>query len=70
MLSVKECKQYLHPGNYTDEQIEHIRDSLYQLADLFITEYIGAKKLHTKPMTHENDNLLPGIHQRTSRKRL
>ena len=44
MLSVEECKKYLHGGNYTDEQVEHIRQSLYQLAGLFITEYIKDKK--------------------------
>ncbi len=44
MLSVEECKKYLRNGNYTDEQVEQIRQGLYQLADLFITEYIKDKK--------------------------
>lgn len=47
MLSVQECKQHLRKGDFTDEQVEQIRDSLYQLADLFITEYIKTKKAKT-----------------------
>ena len=51
MLSIEECKKYLHNGNYTDEQVEQIRQSLYQLADLFITEYIKTKKAKTNKAT-------------------
>jgi hypothetical protein len=28
MLSVQECKQYLRKGDFTDEQVEQLRDSL------------------------------------------
>ena len=49
----------------TDAQVEQIRDSLYQLADLFIAEYIKAKKSGESPVNHEGDHLLPRLNQRT-----
>jgi hypothetical protein len=66
MLSVQECKRYLHKGEFSDEQVEQIRDSLYQLADLFIREYIKTKKASKSQMNHEGDHLLPSLNQRTS----
>jgi len=66
MLSVQECKQHLRKGDFTDEQVEQIRDSLYQLADLFIKEYIKTKKAGKCPVSHEGDHLLPSLNQRTS----
>lgn len=65
MLSVQECKQHLHKGDFTDEQVEQIRDSLYQLADLFIAEYIKTKKAEKNPVNHEGNHLLPSLDQRT-----
>ena len=53
MLSIEQCKQYLPKGDYTDEQIDHIRQSLYQMADLFITEYINTKKAKTNKATEQ-----------------
>ena len=41
----------LSKGDYTDDQIEHIRQSLYQMADLFITEYINSKRVSGSPTT-------------------
>lgn len=43
MLSVEQCKKYLKRGDYSEEQIETIRTGLYQLADIFITEYFESK---------------------------
>lgn len=40
MLSVEQCKKYLKDGDYTKQEIEEIRDSLYQLAEILVTEYI------------------------------
>ena len=54
----------------TDEQVEQIRDSLYQLADLFIREYIKTKKAGKSPMNHAGDHLLPSFNQGTGRERL
>ena len=65
MLSVQECKQYLRKGDFTDEQVEQIRDNLYQLADLFIAEYIKTKKGGKGPINHAGDHLLPGVNQGT-----
>ena len=70
MLSVQECKRYLRQGEFSDERVEQIRDSLYQLADLFIREYIKTKKAGKSPMTHAGDHLLPSFNQRTGRERL
>ena len=54
----------------TDEQVEQLRDSLYQMADLFIAEYIKTKKAGKSPMSHAGDHLLPSVNQRTGRERL
>lgn len=44
MLSVDYCKKRLAGLNYTDQQIEEIRNSLYQLADILICQYTLNKK--------------------------
>jgi hypothetical protein len=66
MLSIQECKPYLRKGDFTDGQVEQIRDSLYQLADLFIAEYIKTKKAGKCAVSHEGDHLLSSLNQRTS----
>ena len=43
MLSVEQCKKYLNSGGYTDQQIEEIRERLYQLARMLIEEYLKTK---------------------------
>jgi len=40
-LSVTECKKYLPTDGYTDEEVEKIRDCLYQLAQLAIDDYFS-----------------------------
>lgn len=40
MLSVEQCKKYLKGYNYTDQEIEQIRDSFYQVADILIENYL------------------------------
>lgn len=40
MLSVEQCKKYLPSGKYTDEKIEQMRDSLYQLAEILVEDFI------------------------------
>ncbi len=40
MLSVEECKKHLNNSTYTDEEIEAIRSSLYQVAELLIGRFI------------------------------
>jgi len=62
MLSLQDCKKHLKTDEFTDEQIEQIRESLHQLAELFITEYLKTRK---KP-THESNHLLLGVDQGTS----
>ena len=44
MLSVEQCKKHLANNDYTDEQIEEIRENLYQLANVFVEEYLQSKK--------------------------
>ncbi len=43
MLSVEKCKKYLDGNSFTDEEIEEIRNSLYQAAELLIDKFIEEK---------------------------
>jgi hypothetical protein len=47
MLSVNQCKKYLNntKNNYTDKEIEEIRYSLYQIAEISVEDYL--KKINT-----------------------
>lgn len=40
MLSVEQCKKYLPAGKYTDEEIERMRDELYQVAEILVDDFI------------------------------
>lgn len=44
MFSISHCKKYLD-NKYTDKEIEEIRDSLYQIAEISIEDYL--KKINT-----------------------
>ena len=44
MLTVERCKRYLKDCNYTDEETEEIRNSLYQTAGILIEQYVKDKK--------------------------
>ena len=44
MLSTEQCKKYLKGADYTIEQVERIRNSLYQAAEILIEQYIKDKK--------------------------
>jgi len=48
MLSVNHCKKYLNntKNGYIDEEIEEIRNSLYQIAEVLVEDYLG-KKINT-----------------------
>lgn len=43
MLSIQECKKRLPSKKFSDEQIEEIREKLYQLANIFIDEYLSIR---------------------------
>jgi hypothetical protein len=45
MLSVNHCKKYLNntKNGYIDEEIEEIRNSLYQIAEVLVENYLGKK---------------------------
>ena len=43
MLSVEQCKKYLPAGQYTDEEIEQMRDELYQVAEILVEDFIKQK---------------------------
>ena len=45
MLSVNHCKKYLNnaKNSYADGEIEEIRNSLYQIAEVLIENYFGKK---------------------------
>ena len=53
-LSIEQCKKLLKEKNYTDEQIEEIRDGLYHLASLLVDEYLAKKK--NNPLTECPDD--------------
>ncbi len=44
MLSVKKCKAILNDNSYTDKEIEEIRNSLYQAAELLIDKFVKDRK--------------------------
>ncbi len=52
MLSVEKCKKYLNNSTYTNEEIETIRNSLYQVAELLIGRFI--KDRNNKRKVTEN----------------
>lgn len=44
MLSIEECKKYLHNTNLADEEIESVRDILVAMANILIEDYYDKKK--------------------------
>ena len=40
MLSVEKCKELLRDGNVSDEEVAEIRDVLYQLARVFVSQSV------------------------------
>jgi len=43
MLSVEKCKEFLKGREYTAQEIEEMRDSLYQLATILVDSHIKNK---------------------------
>lgn len=39
MFSIQQCKRYLKNPEYSEQQIEEIRDSLYQVAGILVDDY-------------------------------
>ena len=44
MLSITECRRHLKNHVKSTEEIEEIRDCLYQLADLLVNDYLKENK--------------------------
>jgi hypothetical protein len=44
MLSIEQCKKHLKNCDYTEQQIEEIRDSLHQLASILVEKYLDKKR--------------------------
>ena len=42
MLSTTECKKRLGKNNYSEREVEGIRDCLYQLVNLLVNDYLSA----------------------------
>lgn len=40
MLSVDQCRQYLENASVEAEDVEKVRESLYQLANILVDEFI------------------------------
>ncbi len=51
MLSVEQCKNYL-PG-YSDDKVEEVRDSLYQLAGIAIDNYSKSRSTRQRPSAED-----------------
>jgi len=47
MLSLEDCKKYIKTP-HTDEEILQIRDSLYQLANIFLENYLKGNENEEK----------------------
>lgn len=45
MFSTTECKKRLGKNNYSEREIEEIRDCLYQLASLLVDDYVEKREL-------------------------
>lgn len=45
MISLDKAKQDLKDKGYSEAQIQKIQESLYQLADVLINEYLKGKKV-------------------------
>lgn len=43
MLSVEKCKELLKGQEYTAQEIEEIRDSLYQMASILVSKFMEEK---------------------------
>lgn len=43
MLSIHQCKKHIKKCGFTEQQIEEIRSNLYQLANVFVDEYLQSK---------------------------
>jgi hypothetical protein len=44
MLSVEKCKELLKGREYTAQEVEELRDSLYQLATILVNGYLEKEK--------------------------
>ena len=55
MLSVKECREYLK-GDYTDQEVEEIRENLTALASIAIHNY-SIKSRSTKDRSPDHRSL-------------
>ena len=45
MLSVEQCKRHIKKGSIKEKELEEHRDSLYQLANILVDQYIEDRKL-------------------------
>ena len=49
MLSVEKCKELLRDGNVADEEVAEIRDVLYQLARVLVSQSVTSGAEAMKP---------------------
>jgi hypothetical protein len=48
VLSAEDSKKLLPSGSYTAQEIEEIKDSLYQLANILVKSYLKEKYIKQK----------------------
>lgn len=52
MISIEECRKLIpREGEFTDEQIEEIRETLYGLAEISLEDYFKEKNLGKREET-------------------
>lgn len=49
MLSLELCKKHLKNKNYTDEQVVEIRNSLYQLSEILVINFMRNNTTSLQP---------------------
>jgi len=68
MFSIQQCKKYLKNPEYSEQQIEGIRDSLYQLADILVDNWLKKRDAIGKKQ-NDADKRRPMLKKERSKER-
>ena len=44
MFTIEQCRKHLKGSKYSDKDIEEIRDRLYKVAEITVSEYINNRR--------------------------
>jgi hypothetical protein len=53
MLSIEECRKLLHNTELTDDEVQKLRDSMYDLVSSMIEDYNDKKKSKNREQKKE-----------------